>query len=76
MYTHAGILAMLPLKDVANNYRIVEDLLNRIEKDNLVVDKADFEELKRWEQDIKTFFINLAEQLGMTNVHRNTMEQS
>lgn len=73
MYTNAGVLAMLKPVDVSKNLVRIEKLLEQVEKGKLVITGQEFDELVRWEQDMRTYFVQKAEQTGLTNIHRHEM---
>lgn len=73
MYTNAGVLAMMTTKDIAVTFMQVQATLNEVEKGRAEIEKADFDMLARWEEDIKDHFVRRTELLGMTNVSNDAM---
>lgn len=75
MYTNAGVLQVISVKDAAVNLVKTRNLLEAIGNGEVKVSKADFAALVRLEEDIKAHFVNRAELLGMTNVDNKSMER-
>lgn len=74
MYTNAGVLQVIGIRNAAANLVLVQSSLNRVESGELEMTEMAFDELVRMEEDIKTHFLHRAEMLGMTNVANKAMD--
>lgn len=73
MYTNAGMLEAISTRDIALNLEKVRKILDAVEAEKVQVSEKEFDELVRWEEDIKAHFVHKAEVLGMTNVANQGM---
>lgn len=73
MYTNAGVLGVIGVRNAAANLGQTRAALDAVEKGEMKLTEREFEALVRLEEDIKTFFLHRAEALGMTNVANNAM---
>lgn len=73
MYTNSGILAMMKPSNIASNLDEVRCSLRMAEDGAIEISQEQYDDLKRWEEDMHDYFIRLAEQNGMTNVRNDSM---